>query len=314
MSTIAPLLPEDEVRALLARALPGWEGALRPLAGGGTARAYELDHDGEPLVLRLSALSESFAKDAFAAAHFAAPGLPIPAMLAWGQAGEGLSFALTRRAPGSPLNALPPERQRALAPAVLDALDTIHAIDVGATEGYGHWGPSGQARWPSWAAFLRSAADEEQEGPFQGWTRMFDDGRVDRAGFETIYAAMLGLSADAPGGRVLLHGDPGFTNLLADETGITAVLDWANAMYGDPLYDLAWLSYWPSPVEWLPLWRSRPGAAWGDAVERRLLCAWCYITLIAMRFFGLSGQPQVGAWARDLMLARLAEARGRELL
>jgi hypothetical protein len=142
---------------------------------------------------------------------------------------------------------------------------------------------------------------------------MLADGRIDRAGFTTIYEAMLGLCAEGSTERVLLHGDLGFTNLLADERGITAVLDWANAMYGDPLYDLAWLSYWPSPVDWLGLWRARPGAAWDATVERRVLCAWCYITLIAMRFFALVGQPH-GPWARDHMLGHLADARTRGVL
>jgi hygromycin-B 4-O-kinase len=314
MPPLTPLLPDETLRILLTPILPGWDGPLRPHPGGGTARVYELEHAGKPLILRLSALSESFAKDAYAAAHFAAPGLPIPSVLAWGQAAEGVWFALTRRAPGAPLNALPPERQHQLAPAVLAALDQIHAIDIATTSGYGHWDPAGLAAWPSWAAFLQSVVDEAEEGPFQGWTRMFADGRLDQAGFTTIYDVMVSLSAEAPEERALVHGDAGFDNLLADAQGITAVLDWANAMYGDPLYDLAWLSFWPSPVDWLQLWRARPGARWDGALERRVLCCWCYSTLIAMRFFAFSGQPHVGSWVRDQMFARLADARTRGLL
>lgn len=67
------------------------------------------------------------------------------------------------------------------------------------------------------------------------------------------------------------------------------------------------------PGDWLGLWRARPGAAWDAGAERRVLCAWCYITLTAMRFFALAGQPH-GPWARDQMLGRLAEARPRGLL
>lgn len=311
MSTLAPLLPEDTLSALLAQVLPGWDGPLHPLKGGGTARVYTLNHAGASLILRLSTFSDSFAKDAYAATHFSAPGLPIPVMLAWGQVAEGVWYALTRRAPGAPLNTLAPEQQRALAPAVLDMLDQIHAIDVSATSGYGHWGPAGHAAWPSWAAFLQSAAAEEQEGPFQGWTQLFADGRIDQAGFTTIYDAMTALSADIPPERALVHGDVGFDNLLADDQGITGVLDWANAMYGDPLYDLAWLSFWPSPVDWLQLWRARSSQHWNAYVERRVLCAWCYSALIAMRFFAVTGQPHIGSWVRDQMLTRLSEARAR---
>lgn len=131
MTALKPLLAEEALRALLATVLPSWDGALTPLAGGGTARVYTLEQGGTPLILRLSAIGESFAKDAHAAAQFAGPGLPIPAMLAWGQAAEDVLYALTRRAPGTTLSTLPPERQQALAPAVLDLLDRIHGIGGG---------------------------------------------------------------------------------------------------------------------------------------------------------------------------------------
>jgi aminoglycoside phosphotransferase (APT) family kinase protein len=45
----------------------------------------------------------------------------------------------------------------------------------------------------------------------------------------------------------LLHGDFRMGNLLVDETGIAAVLDWELAHFGDPAEDLAWLC--------MPSWR-----------------------------------------------------------
>jgi aminoglycoside phosphotransferase (APT) family kinase protein len=40
---------------------------------------------------------------------------------------------------------------------------------------------------------------------------------------------------------VLVHGDYRTGNYLADETGVTAILDWEGAHLGDPLEDLGWL-------------------------------------------------------------------------
>jgi aminoglycoside phosphotransferase (APT) family kinase protein len=37
----------------------------------------------------------------------------------------------------------------------------------------------------------------------------------------------------------LLHGDPGSHNFMVDESGIRAVIDWEDALLGDPLFDLA---------------------------------------------------------------------------
>ena len=41
--------------------------------------------------------------------------------------------------------------------------------------------------------------------------------------------------------RVLVHGDYRTGNYLADESGVTAILDWEGAHLGDPLEDLGWL-------------------------------------------------------------------------
>jgi aminoglycoside phosphotransferase (APT) family kinase protein len=40
---------------------------------------------------------------------------------------------------------------------------------------------------------------------------------------------------------VLVHGDYRTGNYLADETGVTAILDWEGAHLGDPVEDLGWL-------------------------------------------------------------------------
>ncbi|MBD0859770.1 phosphotransferase family protein [Gordonia sp. zg691] len=40
---------------------------------------------------------------------------------------------------------------------------------------------------------------------------------------------------------VLLHGDPGFHNILIDDGALTAMLDWERARIGDPAQDLAYV-------------------------------------------------------------------------
>ena len=41
--------------------------------------------------------------------------------------------------------------------------------------------------------------------------------------------------------RHVIHGDLLNRNILVDGERINAVLDWGNALYGDHLYDAAWL-------------------------------------------------------------------------
>ena len=80
------------------------------------------------------------------------------------------------------------------------------------------------------------------------------DGRAQIAQYEVIYRsfeaprpvfelALQWLKASAPTPRhtVLVHGDFRLGNLMVDETGLAAVLDWELAHLGDPREDIAWV-------------------------------------------------------------------------
>lgn len=80
------------------------------------------------------------------------------------------------------------------------------------------------------------------------------DGLAQIAQYEEIYRsfdaprpvfelALQWLKAQAPAPRpsVLVHGDFRLGNLMIDETGLAAILDWELAHIGDPREDIAWL-------------------------------------------------------------------------
>ncbi|MEM7328408.1 MAG: phosphotransferase family protein [Pseudomonadota bacterium] len=80
------------------------------------------------------------------------------------------------------------------------------------------------------------------------------DGQAQIAQYEEIYRqfkaprpvfelALQWLKANAPTPRatVLVHGDFRLGNLMVDETGLAAVLDWELAHLGDPREDIAWV-------------------------------------------------------------------------
>ncbi|NUV73870.1 phosphotransferase [Streptomyces fungicidicus] len=82
---------------------------------------------------------------------------------------------------------------------------------------------------------------------------------------EAGLSALAALTHCLPDARRLIRGDLLSRNALAGEAGITGVLDWGNALYGDPLYDAAWLPlWWP----WYPGWRPRD-------LHAALLTHWC---------------------------------------
>jgi hygromycin-B 4-O-kinase len=99
---------------------------------------------------------------------------------------------------------------------------------------------------------------------------------------------MLRLAVHCPEERVLIHNDFWFENVLSEGERITGVIDWANALYGDPLYEVARLSWGAAWPGWwyddgVMLLRERFGSAPGYA--ERLACYQCHIGLDDLRFY-----------------------------
>ena len=61
------------------------------------------------------------------------------------------------------------------------------------------------------------------------------------APFRAGYARLRELVTGLPQDRHVIHGDLANRNVLINGATLTAVIDWGNAMYGDHLYDAAWL-------------------------------------------------------------------------
>jgi hygromycin-B 4-O-kinase len=161
-------------------------------------------------------------------------------------------------------------------------------VDVSAASGYGDWGPDGAGRYESWRAFLAAVIDDHDEGYYAHWHRLFSDSFLERDLYETAHRRMLHLAERCPQERRLVHNDYQFENILAEGARITGVIDWANALYGDPLYDVAWLLWQAAHPDW---WHAegpgvlheRFGAAPGYAA--RIACYALHIGLDHLRFY-----------------------------
>jgi aminoglycoside phosphotransferase (APT) family kinase protein len=71
------------------------------------------------------------------------------------------------------------------------------------------------------------------------WRRRLDEMGDTTATFEWAFR-WLSAHRPAPGPRRLVHGDFRMGNLIVDESGLAAVLDWELVHIGDPYEDLAW--------------------------------------------------------------------------
>jgi len=223
---------------------------LRVLGAGEWSRAYAMSLDGRRVVIRFGEHARDFRKDQVMAACNCAA-LPVPAVTEIGPAGCGYYYAVSERAAGVPLDSLDEPGMRAVLPGLLAALDAIRRTSIRGSRGYGIWAPSRRAPAATWPQALLAISQETSRVP--GWRAALRRVPASQRCFDHAHARLAELAAGLPAQRRLIHGDLLNRNVLVQASRITAVIDWGNAMYGDWLYDAAWLIYW---WPWYPQWRA----------------------------------------------------------
>jgi hygromycin-B 4-O-kinase len=254
-----------------------------PLAAGEWSQAYALTLDGKDVVIRFGAYRDDFEKDLVMGRHASAT-LPIPRVLEVGEAPGGY-YALSERVRGEPLDHLDERDMQAVLPSLLDLLDALQEVDLTGTRGYGIWLPDGTAPSRTWAEALLSVADPGDR--IAGWRERLDTWPDCATVFDAGVQTLRQLAPQVPERRGMAHSDLLNRNVLVESGKIAGVFDWGNALYGDPLYDLAWLLYW---WPWYPAWQAidirktldehwRKGKGTPPGAEERLLVCQLHIGL-----------------------------------
>ncbi|MHB8574824.1 MAG: phosphotransferase family protein [Dehalococcoidia bacterium] len=289
--------------------------AVQLIGQGEWSRAYAFRHANADCVIRFGAFHEDFAKDRLAGA-FSSPALPVPRVLEIGEALGGF-YAIAERVFGTMLDGLTETQLRQVLPSLFAALDAARLTDLSGSTGYGLWHADGIGQSPGWRAFLLDAADDSPAKRTHGWrARLAASPTGDRLYTEAL-AAMTALAPLCPEIRHLIHADLLHDNVfvsLLPEARVSGIIDWGCSLYGDFLYDLAWLSFW-SPL--FPAWRGidfpqearRHYAAIGLNVpdfNARLRCYELHIGLDGQAYSAFMGRwDEVEATAqRTLVLAR----------
>lgn len=269
---------------------------LTALSSGHMSQTYSFQIGSVGYIIRSieSALSHGYFKDQFAHQRFSSPQLPIPPILKIAQHANQ-HYAISKMVDGRELIALSPDEYRKTIPAILNTLHAIHQVDVSSWQGYGYIDVEGNGDTQSWEEFHKKIIKETPEGTFYGnWHRLFETSFLDRTFFESVYQKMVSLLAYCPEERYLLHGDFGYDNVLAEGGEVTAVLDWANAKYGDFVSDIAYLSFWKPNDELLTAAKKHYESMEMnmDAFAERLLCYKLYLGLDGLRFYAKIGDEQ----------------------
>jgi len=232
------LVAGGEGEPLILRRLPGGidPGAVSPVAGAG-----ELAVADEAALVSLAGQS----------------GVPVPRVRRVLGAGDGLGsgYVMSReRGEALPFRLLGDERYRAarerLAFQCGEALGRIHRVPLGSL-------PAGLPDHSGAVLFERAQALLDGHGNVSP---------VLQLGLNWLRA-----HARPAARRALVHGDFRNGNLLVDEAGLVAVLDWELAHVGDPVQDLGYLT--------ANVWRfGAPGPVGGFGAYADLLAGYAAVT------------------------------------
>jgi hygromycin-B 4-O-kinase len=216
---------------------------------GEWSRAFAFRHQGRDLVARFSALAEDFERDRLASLYHG-PSLPVPRVLALDEAPGGY-VCISERLFGTFLDDLDEAQMRALLPALFAMLDAMRLAEVSDTTGYCGWDAHGQGTFPSWQAAMLDVAVSRPNGRNAGWREKLEASPTGAEPFDRAFERLQTLVPGLPESRHLVHSDLLHYNVLVQDDRISAVLDWGCGMYGDFLFDVAWICFW---APWYPAW------------------------------------------------------------
>lgn len=219
------------------------------LPQGVWSRAYAFRHAGRELVARFNRDRHAFDADRLAL-RFASPALPIPNLLEVGEVDAGCSYAISERCFGDFLEDLAPERMEAAVPSLLATLDALRSADTSGSSGFGLWNEKGDGRDRDWTDFLLAVDGGTPEGFRDIWRRDLARYGLAEQAFREGMRELEALAGRCPNRRDLVHSDLLHGNVFVSGTRIAGLIDWQCALYGDHVYELAWLTFCAPP--WAP--------------------------------------------------------------
>jgi len=277
---------------------------IEGVPSGEISETYFISTDSEQLVLRIAhpKLRDTLYKDHYVSTCLVSKSVPVAEFVQLGDF-EGGTYCVSRRAEGVILTDLDQETFAGLVPTLVDTLDEIHHSDITDTSGFGSFDRNGEGRFSSWHEYLLAVGLEETQEPgFYGrWYKLFDEGILERDLFFRLYDELKERVLDIPPVRSLVHADYGFDNVLATPHRVTAVIDWANACFGDHLFDVARMQMLQPEWQFEQHFRERYSARGEElpGYANRLWCYYVYMLLDGMRFYAQTRQPDGYKWLVD---------------
>jgi hygromycin-B 4-O-kinase len=292
---LATKIDVDAARAYLTQRFGGDIKNLTPLRQGVWASAYAFDRGGEALVVRFGQYRDDFAKDRIAS-QYASRDLPIPRIIEIGE-GLGGSYAISERAAGIHIDGIDERSMRRVLPSLFATLEALRRVELPHDAGFGGWDGTGRAPQPTWRAKLLDIATDGPTRLGPSWRATLAATSVGTGPFDEAFVALQRLVDRCPEERHLVHSDLLHFNVLVADDRVSALLDWGSSIYGDFVFDIAWLTFW---APWYPLWSridfAREAAAYHRSIglnvpdfEHRIRCYELYIGLESQGWYAQVG-------------------------
>ena len=120
-----------------------------------------------------------------------------------------------------------------------DMIFEIAAADISSVAGYGEFDEDNKAPYVSVEEFIRETFNEDQEGYWHNWTKMFETTFLKKDYFDKIFAKALQYAPFCEGQRFLANNNTFFVNMIVDDSGKTYCADWGRAGIMDYMMDFA---------------------------------------------------------------------------
>lgn len=210
------------------------------ISGGESSQGFFFSSQNNEYVIRVNKRVFGFEKDKYAYQAFHSSEILIPETFMLGKLTDELYFSITKRAAGKLFSELNRKETAGAIHTIIQTLDAIHSIDISNTSGFGSFDTQGKANLKSFRDHLEKLITEMPEDyEKEAGNKLLEKNII--VGLLEKYKTLLDYSSDV---RSLVHADFGFSNTTVDNNEITGIFDWEHAMYGDFLYDVAWLDFW----------------------------------------------------------------------
>lgn len=268
------------------------DGDIEMLAKGWWSSAYDFSHRGRKYVLRVSNDDVDFKKDKIVSQLLKGSGLPVPDVMALGSDAT-LHYAISQRCKGYVMTDENVDEEDVL--RLYDCLWQMQQYEMSHLPGWKQIDNEGGET--SWVDGLLNFSNRKMDYTLEG---LISSGRLQKEVVERATQNIRLLAPFCQTKKCLVHGDFGFDNALTNGETITGIIDWAEARAGDFLYDVAYLIFNASFIDYKKVWLQflNEKRVTLENMTERLLCYQLVIGINSVAIAAHTGKEE--AYATDL--------------